>query len=145
MHRAKDWLDQAYADLSAAKDSKKTAHYEWTCFQAQQAAKKALKSILLYFNVDSWGHSLVHLLRQLQQEVKTARVHFPNLQQALTPQLLEQAQELDRHYIQPRYPNGFVSGYPAEYYNPTIAQKCVEYAESFIELAQRVFKELSSS
>jgi len=32
-------------------------------------------------------------------------------------QLKEKCQELDRHYIQPRYPNGFISGHPAEYYN----------------------------
>jgi HEPN domain-containing protein len=40
------WFKQAEKDLKAAKNSLQSADYEWACFQAQQAAEKALKSIL---------------------------------------------------------------------------------------------------
>ena len=40
------WFKQAEKDLKASKNSLKLGDYEWACFQAQQAAEKALKSIL---------------------------------------------------------------------------------------------------
>ena len=40
------WVRQAEKDLKASKNSLKSGDYEWACFQAQQAAEKALKSIL---------------------------------------------------------------------------------------------------
>jgi HEPN domain-containing protein len=46
MRLSERWLEQAEADLDAAQDSLKSNHFEWSCFQAQQAAKKALKTFL---------------------------------------------------------------------------------------------------
>lgn len=46
MRRHEDWLKQADSDLCAAEDSASSNHYEWACFQAQQAAEKALKALL---------------------------------------------------------------------------------------------------
>lgn len=46
MRRHEDWLKQAYSDLQAAEDSAGSDHHEWACFQAQQAAEKALKALL---------------------------------------------------------------------------------------------------
>lgn len=40
------WMVQAEADLCAAKDSCDSKHYNWSCFQAQQSAEKALKAYL---------------------------------------------------------------------------------------------------
>ena len=40
------WFKQAEKDLKASKNSLKSGDYGWACFQAQQAAEKALKSIL---------------------------------------------------------------------------------------------------
>lgn len=56
--------------------------------------------------------------------------------------LIEKCQELDRHYIQPRYPNGFASGYPAEYYNEKTAQECIEYARNIIQFVKQEIKEI---
>jgi len=38
------WMVQAEADLGAAKDSYDSKHYNWSCFQAQQSAEKALRA-----------------------------------------------------------------------------------------------------
>lgn len=43
---ASKWLKQAEADLKAARDNLEDANYEWSCFQAQQSAEKALKAFL---------------------------------------------------------------------------------------------------
>ena len=40
---AKRWLMQALRDLSAAVESFRDGYFEWSCFQAQQAAEKLLK------------------------------------------------------------------------------------------------------
>ena len=43
----KKWFDQASSDLDAAQDSITSRHFDWACFQAQQAAEKGLKALYL--------------------------------------------------------------------------------------------------
>ena len=57
--------------------------------------------------------------------------------------LIEKCQELDRHYIQPRYPNGFASGYPAEYYNQKTSKECIDYAKFIIRFVKGEIKKIS--
>jgi HEPN domain-containing protein len=64
--RHTDWLVQAQRDLKAARDSLDAGNYEWTAFQAQQGAEKALKAFLRYHNFEARGHTLVHLLSNVQ-------------------------------------------------------------------------------
>ena len=40
------WFSQAKFDLKAAEDSMNNENYEWSCFQAQQAAEKTLEEYL---------------------------------------------------------------------------------------------------
>ena len=57
------WLLQAEADLSAARDSERSGHYEWACFQAQQSAEKAVKALLYSEGVTSiMTHSVTDLV-----------------------------------------------------------------------------------
>lgn len=59
------WLRQALSDLEAARDSFKTDHCEWSCFQAQQAAEKAVKHFLYSRGYTSiLSHSLTELVRE---------------------------------------------------------------------------------
>lgn len=89
---------QGQRDLKAARDSLDAGNYEWTAFQAQQGAGKALKALLRFYNQEERGHTLLHLLSEAQSYV------------AVPDDLWPKVRELDRHYIQPRYPNGFDSG-----------------------------------
>ncbi len=132
MRRHSDWLAQAKKDLKAAKDSCTSKHYEWTCFQAQQAAEKAMKALLLFNNQDVWGHSITQL-------VLRGKDTFPKLES-----LVSKARELDRHYIQPRDPNGFVSGHPAEYYDEDVAERCINYATDLLNAVEEHISEISS-
>jgi HEPN domain-containing protein len=124
--RHEDWFSQAQRDLDAAGNSMANANYEWAAFQAQQAAEKALKAVLLFFNREERHHSVVQLLNEAQ---KFAEVPQP---------LAEAARELDRHYIQTRYPNGFAEGYPAQYYDEKLATECVSHARNLVEFANRI-------
>ena len=142
MNRYKDWLKQADKDIEAASDSEIYEHYEWACFQAQQSAEKSLKALLLFLNIDYWGHGLVHLLIEWKRIVEE---EGENVNEERFKELKGKCQELDRHYIQPRYPNGFASGYPAEYYNQKTAKECIEHAKSIIRFVKEKIKEISSS
>jgi HEPN domain-containing protein len=46
-HDARRWLQQAQADLGAARNSLAAGNHEWAAFQSQQAGEKALKSLWL--------------------------------------------------------------------------------------------------
>ncbi|TFG23318.1 MAG: HEPN domain-containing protein [Promethearchaeota archaeon] len=142
MNRYNDWLKQAEADIEAAMDSQKNNHHEWACFQAQQSAEKALKALLLYLNDDTWGDGLIYLLKHWKQIIIEEK---KDIEEQEYKSLIEKCQELDRHYIQPRYPNGFASGYPAEYYNEKTSQECIAYATDIFQFVKQEIKEISSS
>jgi HEPN domain-containing protein len=122
--RYKDWLMQAQRDLKAAHDSLVAGNFEWTAFQAQQGAEKALKALLRYHNHEARGHTLVHLLGSAQDFVVVPSDLWPKVR------------ELDRHYIQPRYPNGFATGYPAEFYDQETAERALTYGTEILEFVQ---------
>ncbi|MHA1372205.1 MAG: HEPN domain-containing protein [Promethearchaeota archaeon] len=138
MNRYRDWLNQADKDLDAAVDSEKDEHFEWACFQAQQAAGKALKALLLCLNFDVRGHGLLYLLKEWKRIVESGS--GAGIKEVEFEALKEKCQELDRHYIQPRYPNGFANGYPAEYYNWKIANTCIENARVIIGFVKKRLK-----
>ena len=120
---ARRWMAQAKRDLKAAKDSLEDGNHEWACFQAQQAAEKALKALLLGLGHGAWGHSLVELLGELSGIYEDASG------------LLVKARELDRHYIPARYPNAFESGYPGMYYDEETARRAIMCAEEILRWA----------
>ena len=103
-------------------------NFEWACFQAQQAAEKALKAFLRlkgYRNLIS--HSVFALLRQCQEiEPEFAKV--------------EDVRELDQYYLPTRYPDGLPHGVPHLFYRKENAQRCQSLAESVIELVAKLAK-----
>ena len=51
---------RAATDLRAAENSKRTGSHEWACFQAQQAAEKALKAAWLANGFEPWGLTFLY-------------------------------------------------------------------------------------
>ncbi len=130
MRFAKKWLKQAEADLSAAKDSLKTEHYDWACFQAQQSAKKALKAFLYYKGYTS---ILTHSIRELIRECGKIESEFLELK--------NQAKFLDIFYIPTRYPNGLAGDFaPFEFYEKEDAEKCISSAELILKKVKKFLK-----
>ena len=122
--RWKDWLAQAKRDLNHAVSACKDEYFEWSCFSAQQAAEKAVKAVFLYLHGEGWGHSVFGLLKALSDKVKVPQ------------KLLEAGKILDKHYIPTRYPNGFDSGIPADYYTKREAQEAIKNAREIIKFCQ---------
>jgi len=124
--RYKDWFNQAKKDISHSRNALESKDYEWSCFSAQQAAEKAVKSVFMKLNKDSWGHSVNYLLVELSKLIKVDN------------KLINLAKQLDKNYILARYPNGFDIGSPYEYYSRKDAEESIENAEKIIEFCENI-------
>ena len=124
-NRALDWLKQADRDLAHAQHAIEDRDFEWACFAAQQAAEKAVKAVYEHSHGEAWGHVVSKLLRELPAEV------------GVTQQLEQAALRLDKLYIPTRYPNGFESGAPGDFYTEGEALTAVADASAIIEFCRR--------
>ena len=106
MNRAADWLRQAERDLGFAETGAGAGYHEGAAFYAQQSAEKAVKALIQFLHGGVRGHSITEMLRQMPESIE------------VTPSLLNAAQELDKVYVTSRYPNGFTSATPADYFKP---------------------------
>jgi len=130
MRETKKWLVQAEEDLKAAKDSLKSRHYDWACFQAQQSAEKALRFFLY-----SQGYTsiITHSIKELVRECKKSENGFSEVE--------SYARRLDMFYIPTRYPDGLAGELaPAEFYELEDAEQCISYAELILESVKRFSK-----
>jgi HEPN domain-containing protein len=120
------WLEQSKWDLKAARDSAAAENFEWACFQAQQAAGKALKAFLL-----GAGRARVisHSVRRLLVACEELEPRFAEVKSAA---------ELDRYYVATRYPNGLPDDVPHEHFTVEAADRCQSLASSVIELVTRL-------
>ena len=123
--RTKDWLRQAERDLEHSKADLKGQFYEWVCFSAQQAAEKALKALYQHLHQLAWGHSVRDLLDNLSDRFDTG-------------DLMEGAKILDKYYIPARYPNGFDTGAPVDYFTEKEAKEAIAYADKIIRFCKDI-------
>ncbi len=121
MDRSFDWLRQAERDLEQAKLSLREGFYDWACFAAQQSAEKAIKALCEKYNIIIRTHQLMGLLKAL------------NELENITDEIYQKGVTLDRFYIPTRYPNGFTSGAPMEYFFLDDAQEAINNTEAIIQ------------
>lgn len=122
--RAQDWFRQAEADLHHARNSRAVGDFAWAAFASQQAAEKAIKALFQHLHQEAWGHVLSILLGQLPGTAKPS------------PELIDQAKALDKHYIPTRYPNGFERGAPVDFYTEKEATDAIGCAEAILEFCR---------
>lgn len=127
---ARRWFQQAYFDLKATKWNIQGGFYDTACFLAQQAGEKTLKS-LLYFQGARRTALLTHSLVEMVQEA--------GKKLNLATDLLDEARELDLHYIPSRYPNGIPSGYPHQFYGKKNADQALTAAEKIFTTVSDYF------
>ena len=64
----REWLNRAESNLALAKNRVEGAYLEDLCFQAQQAAEKSIKAVMIRRNIDfPYVHDLRRLLALLQE------------------------------------------------------------------------------
>jgi HEPN domain-containing protein len=121
-NRFSDWLRQADADLRHAVNANDNGDHEWSCFAAQQAAEKALKALYYRLGKEAWGHTVSALLGSLPGDIVDT-----------DDNLTDCAKLLDKHYILTRYPNGFDSGAPTDFYTKKEGNASIACAKEIIE------------
>lgn len=124
-NRYQDWFRQAEADLKHAVNSLQVGDFEWSCFAAHQAAEKSLKAVFLKHGMDASGHTLTVLIGNL-----------PDIAVQPPEKLVNFARILDKYYMPTRYPNGFDSGAPTDFYTHEEARGAIQQAEAIIEFCR---------
>ena len=124
MSRSDDWIEQSEKDFLHAKESLRIEHFEWSVLAAQQCAEKAIKALFFKIGADVWGHSILKFLKKLPDSFE------------IDDTLIKAAKYLDKHYITARYPNGFASGAPKDYYMKKDAQEAIKNAEKIFRFCK---------
>jgi HEPN domain-containing protein len=130
MSRSNDWLEQAKKDLLHAKESIKIKHFEWSVLAAQQSAEKAIKALYYELGGDAWGHSIFKFLKKLPDSFEIDKT------------LIQAAKYLDKHYITARYPNGFASGAPKDYYIKKDGMEAIKNSEKIYKFCKNQISSL---
>lgn len=125
------WYRQASFDLKAARWNREGGFHDTACFLAQQAAEKALKS-LLYYRGARRTALLTHSLVEMVQELAAPVSETPPEAAPVIAALADQARSLDLHYVPSRYPNGLPGGYPHEFYGPDLSAQAIEAADRIV-------------
>ena len=89
----REWLNRARSNLALAKNRVPDAYLEDLCFEAQQAAEKAIKALLIRSEVDfPYVHDLARLLSVLEEAGEPI------------PDIVRKAGELTPYALIMRYP-----------------------------------------
>jgi len=127
----KRWLEQASRDLQAAEAIHKGRLWWIACFQAQQAAEKAVKAFLYATGERAvLGHSVAELVKQAA--AKNPQFH----------EFSSAGSRLDRFYIPTRYPNSLPGGIPAETYTAEDAEQALQLASAILTFVRTAFETL---
>lgn len=115
-----EWLKRAKSALELSKAKKADdIYYEDLCFQAQQAAEKALKALFLYHQIEPpRSHSLVVLINGIKRIISI-------------PGNLLDVVELTDYAVQTRYPGDYTPITEREY------ERAVELAEITVDWVER--------
>jgi HEPN domain-containing protein len=128
----KKWIDRAKSSLAISKiKSDENIFYEDLCFQAQQAVEKAIKGLLIFYNVDpEKTHNLASLIKELSNSIEI-------------PEEINETVILNDYAVQTRYPGGYTPIEEEEYNNAIIiAEKCIKWIEKRIsELLKKAEEE----
>lgn len=116
------WLETARQDLDYARLAADAGFHAHACFNAHQAAEKAVKAIHY-----ARGARIVvgHGIRKLIE-----RPDIPSLEG-----LLSAARQLDLYYVPARYPNGLDDGTPEEAFSEYQSSRALDLARTMFGLA----------
>ena len=118
----REWINRARSNLAIAKNRIPGAYLEDLCFEAQQAAEKAIKALLIAAGIE---FPYVHDLDRLLTLIKSAGQQVPDE--------IHRAEELTRYATTARYP-GIERPLTEQHYQEAvaIAEAVVRWAEERI-------------
>ena len=115
----REWLNRARSNLSRAKPRIPNVYLEDLCFDAQQAAEKAIKALLIKKGIAfPYVHDIAHLLTLLEQT------------ELQIPEPVRRAEDLTRYAVVTRYP-GIAEPVGESHYRDALvsAEAVVRWAE----------------
>lgn len=130
------WLNEALWDLDNAKILLKKKRYSTSIFHSQQAAEKAVKSLLFSCNMNGWGHVIISLLKKYE-EIKKRDISL----------IEKEAIYLDKQYLPTRYPDALPGIEPHKAFDKEDAKVSLIYTEkiiNFVEEEIKFFKEIEA-
>lgn len=128
LRASRRWLDTARRDLDCARLAAGAGFHAHACFNAHQAAEKAVKAIHY-----AKGARMVlgHNIRQLIE-----RLDIPSL-----GMLLAGARQLDLYYVPARYPSALDEVTPDEAFSADQAAQAVGFAHDILAAAADIVSE----
>ena len=121
MERYESWIDRAKSSLEiAGTRNSELVYYEDLCYQAQQAVEKAVKGMLIYFNIEpQFTHNIGVLLDELKVYVDVSEI--------------KETIKLTKYAVQTRYPGEYEEITREDYEESIeIARKCLEWIQNKI-------------
>ena len=118
----REWLNRARSNLARAKSKLPGVYLEDLCFDAQQAAEKAVKAVMIRRNIEfPYVHDLARLLSLLEEAGENI------------PGVVRKAEELTRYALVTRYPGIARPVSEQEYAEAVeIAERVVQWAEEHL-------------
>jgi HEPN domain-containing protein len=115
----REWLNRANSNLAQAKARDPGVYLEDLCFNAQQAAEKALKALLLHRRVRfPFVHDIGELLRHLEESGQ------------IVSEEIWEAEQLTDYAVETRYPGSFEPVTEEEYQEAlALAARCVAWVK----------------
>lgn len=130
-HTSRRWICTAPKDLDFARLAADAAFHAHACFNAHQAAEKAVKAI---HYAEGARMVLGHGIRQLIENLDT-----PSL-----AALLSAARQLDLYYVPSRYPIGPSDGTPEEAFSLDQSSGALGLAHEIVTAAAHIIDELAT-
>ncbi len=120
----REWLNRARSNLTRGKSQISGVYLEDLCYDAQQAAEKAIKALLINLGVRfSYTHDLTQLLTLVEQTGQSV------------PDDVKQAGVLSDYAVAARYPGLTEPVTDEEYHEAiSIAERVVDWVEDIIKL-----------
>jgi len=119
----REWLNRAKSNLIQAKGEEPGVYWEDLCFQAQQAAEKSLKALLLHRGVRfPYVHDLAELVELLEQQGENI------------PSGIREVVRLTNYAVEARYP-GLAEPVTQQEYEMAVAlaEEVVRWVEKALE------------
>lgn len=124
-----EWLTRAKGNLALAKQPKpEDAFWEDLCFQAQQAAEKALKAVYQHKGLI---FRYIHDLEELGKNLEDSGVPIPSV--------IKEAAILTKYASETRYPGPFEPVIEEEY------REAVRLAEAVVQWAEKIIHQDNTS
>ncbi len=130
-HTSRRWLNTARKDLDYAEFGAGGGYHAHACFNAHQAAEKAVKAVHYARGARMvLGHSIRQLIENLNNPGLAA--------------LLPAARQLDLYYVPSRYPVGPDDGTPHEAFSSDQSSGALGLADEIVATAARIIDELAT-